>query len=153
MGPVGVTIIMTQMHIRNVCFQSPKPKRAIFVCVYMCRPTPTTALSSSPNNTRMHPPQMIVHLVLPWERLSSRSTPLTPFHWTPEPGLPSHSRMCCLVVSPEFPSAAKRLVEASRCKAFEVVLTLFAVAEERADGNIARGSGLAVVMHWWCSVV
>jgi hypothetical protein len=153
MVPVGVTTIMTQMHIRNMCFQSPKSKRTIFVCMYMCRSTPTTPLRSSPNNTRMHPPQMIVHLVLSRERLSSHSTPLTPFHRTPEPRLSSRSRVCCLVVSPEFPGAAKRLVEASRCKAFEVVLTLFAVAEERADGDVGWGSGLVVVMHWRCSVV
>jgi hypothetical protein len=125
----------------------------ICVRVFMCRPTPTAALCSSPDNTRMHPPQMIVHLILPRKRLSSHSTPLTPFHRTPEPGCPSRSRVYCLVVSPEFPGAAKRLVEASRRKTLEVILTLFAVAEERADGDVGRGSGLVFVMHWWCGVV
>jgi hypothetical protein len=95
----------------------------------------------------MHPLQMIMHLILPWKRFSSSLTPLTPLHRAPKLWLRSHGRVFCCVVSPELNDAAKCLVEAPRCEAFEVVLARVAIAEECANGYMARGRGLTVVIR------
>jgi hypothetical protein len=90
---------------------------------------------------------MIMHLILPWKRFSSSFTPLTPLHGAPKPWLRSHGRVFCCVVSPELNDAAKRLVETPRCEAFEVLLARVAIAEERANGEVAPGNGMTVVIR------
>jgi hypothetical protein len=110
------------------------------ICVRVCMPSPKPAnvLCSNPNDTCMHPLQMIMHFILPWECLSSHLTPLAPLHWAPKSRFLSHSRVFCHMMASELNDAAERLVEAPGRETFEMILARVAVAEECAHGDVAR---------------
>jgi hypothetical protein len=123
---------------KHVPSNSKAQGRNIYVRVCMRSPKPAKVLCSSPNDICMHPLQMIMHFILPWECLSSHLTPLAPLHWAPKSRFRSHSRVFCHMMASELNDAAERLVEAPGRETFEMILARVAVAEECAYGDVAR---------------